>query len=169
MYSIASDGKRRPKSKYAEWEDPPQEGEAFDYDATPNRFYFEVETAGGMEPDQIIQGGIRALQQKIGGLLKGLDPRKYGGDEADMDGPRSPDMQLDGGTTPWQDAGYNTSYGGSATAYGSNSAVYAGSGTAYGGSATSYGQGNQNSYGGSVTSYGTYGQGGGQGGQPNWQ
>ncbi|KAJ3470287.1 hypothetical protein MRS44_000386 [Fusarium solani] len=76
-----------PKSKYAQWEDPPQEGEPFDYDAVPNRFYFEVETSGSMEPDQIVQSGIRVLQQKIGGLLKGLDPRKYGGDEAEFDGP----------------------------------------------------------------------------------
>ena len=38
-----------------------------------------------MEPDQIVQSGIRVLQQKIGGLLKGLDPRKYGGDEAEFE------------------------------------------------------------------------------------
>lgn len=98
-----------------------------------------------MEPDQIVQEGIRTLQQKIGGLLKGLDPRKYGGDEADFDGPRSPDMNMDGGTTPWQDQGYTTPYGGA--------------GTAYGGGMTSYGQGGQTAYGGGVPSYGTaYGQ-----------
>ncbi|KAH7270573.1 DNA-directed RNA polymerase [Fusarium redolens] len=117
-----------PKSKYAEWEEPPQEGEPFDYDAVPNRFYFEVETSGSMEPDQIVQNGIRVLQQKIGGLLKGLDPRKYGGDEADFDGPRSPDMNMDGGTTPWQDGGYTTPYGGGG-----------GGQTAYGGGMTAYG------------------------------
>lgn len=110
----------RPKSKYAQWEEPAQEGEPFNYDAKPDRFYFEVEAAGCMEPDQIIQSGIRVLQQKIGALLKGLDPRKYGGEEADVDGPRSPDMNMDGGTTPWQDAGYTTPYGGGGgnTAYG---------------------------------------------------
>ena len=98
-----------------------------------------------MEPDQIVQNGIRTLQQKIGGLLKGLDPRKYGGDEADFDGPRSPDMNMDGGTTPWQDPGFATPYGG-------------GGGTAYGGGMTAYGQGGQTAYGG-VPSYGTsYGQ-----------
>lgn len=78
-----------------------------------------------MEPDQIVQEGIRVLQQKIGGLLKGLDPKKYGGDEADFDGPRSPDMNMDGGTTPWQDGGgYTTPYGGNATAYGGNATAY---------------------------------------------
>ncbi|ODA80947.1 hypothetical protein RJ55_03907 [Drechmeria coniospora] len=107
-----------PKSKYAEWEEPLQEGEKFDYDAQPERFYFEVEASGTMEPDQIVQGGIRALQQKIGALLKGLDPRKYGGEEVDADGPQSPALNMDGGTTPWQDQGYTTPYGGNMTSYG---------------------------------------------------
>ncbi|CAG9938853.1 unnamed protein product [Clonostachys rosea f. rosea IK726] len=142
--------KEWPKSKHAEWEDPPQEGEPFDYDAVPTRFYFEVEAAGNMEPDQIIQNGIRILQQKIGGLLKGLDPRKYGGEEEpDFDGPRSPDMNLDGSTTPWQDTGYQTAYGGG----------YGGGQTSYGGSQTSYGQGSQSSFG--QDGQGSYGQGSG--------
>ena len=130
----------RPKSKYAEWEDPPQEGEPFNYDAVPDRFYFEVESSGSMEPDQIVQGGIRALQQKIGALLQGLDPRKYGGEEAGAEGPRSPDMNMEGGTTPWQDAGgYTTPYGGGMTSYGGANAAYGGGNTAYGGAAGAYG------------------------------
>ncbi|KAK2596230.1 RNA polymerase II subunit 3 [Conoideocrella luteorostrata] len=134
--------KEWPKSKYAEWEDPPQEGEPFNYDAVPDRFYFEVETSGSMEPDQIVQGGIRALQQKIGALLKGLDPKKYGGEEpAEFDGPRSPDMNMDGGTTPWQDGGYTTPYGGNMTSYGGGNTAYGGGGgnTAYGGGSGGYG------------------------------
>ncbi|QPH05814.1 hypothetical protein C2857_003826 [Epichloe festucae Fl1] len=134
--------KEWPKSKYAEWEDPPQEGEPFNYDAVPDRFYFEVETSGSMEPDQIVQGGIRALQQKIGALLKGLDPKKYGGEEAaDFDGPRSPDMNMEGGgTTPWQDGGYTTPYGGNMTSYGGNNTTYGGgNNTAYGGGSGAYG------------------------------
>lgn len=94
-----------------------------------------------MEPDQIVQSGIRVLQQKIGGLLKGLDPRKYGGEEAtggEFDGPRSPDMNMEGGTTPWQDGGYTTPYGGG------NNTAYGGGNTAYGGGGgygtTPYGQ-----------------------------
>lgn len=96
-----------------------------------------------MEPDQIIQSGIRVLQQKIGGLLKGLDPRKYGGEEADMEGPRSPDMNMEGGTTPWGDqGGYTTPYGGG------NNTAYGGGGGSYGGapgygSTTPYDQGGQ--------------------------
>lgn len=132
----------RPKSKYAEWEDPPQEGEPFNYDAVPDRFYFEVETAGGMEPDQIVQGGIRVLQTKIGALLKSLDPKKYGGDEpVDFTGPRSPDLNMDGGTTPWQDGGFTTPYTGGATSYGnSNNAAYTGgTNPGYGGGSGTYG------------------------------
>lgn len=87
-----------------------------------------------MPPDLIVQNGIRTLQQKIGGLLKGLDPRKYGGDDnVDFDGPRSPDMNADGGTTPWGDAGgYTTPYG--------NQSAWGGGATTYGSSTTPYGQ-----------------------------
>lgn len=103
-----------------------------------------------MEPDQIVQGGIRALQQNIGALLKGLDPLKYGGDEADVDGSRSPDLTMEGGTTPWQDQGATTPYGGNLTAYGGGNASYGGGGTSYGGGETSYGGGGY----GSTTPYG---------------
>lgn len=88
-----------------------------------------------MPPDLIVQNGISTLQQKIGALLKGLDPRKYGGDEPDgFDGPRSPDMNADGGTTPaqWGDTGYTTPYG--------NQSTWGGGQTAYGSSTTPYGQ-----------------------------
>ncbi|KAI0472370.1 DNA-directed RNA polymerase [Xylaria cf. heliscus] len=112
-----------PKSKYAEWEEPPAEGEPFDYDAVPSRFYFEVESAGNIEPDAIIQEGIKELQRKLAGLIHGL------GENDDMnndyDGPRSPDG-MDGGT-PWQDQGYTTPYAG------------AGNASAWGGGATAYG------------------------------
>jgi len=127
-----------PKSKYADWEDPPQEGEPFDYDATPNKFYFEVETAGGMQPNQIVMSGIDALIWKLGGLLVGLgvrEPEREAG-AGGYDGPRSPDMNMDGGTTPWGQDGYQTAYGGGGqTAYG-------------GGGMTSYGGGYQTAYGG---------------------
>ncbi|KAI0861404.1 DNA-directed RNA polymerase [Xylaria cubensis] len=112
-----------PKSKYAEWEEPPAEGEPFDYDAVPSRFYFEVESVGNIEPDAIIQEGIKELQRKLAGLIHGL------GENDDMngdyDGPRSPDG-MDGGT-PWQDQGYTTPYAG------------AGNASAWGGAATQYG------------------------------
>lgn len=115
-----------------------------------------------MDPDQIVQEGIRELQNKLGGLLKGLDPRKYGGDE-DMGGPRSPDMNMEGG---WGDQGFGD---GNATAYGGGQTAYGGGGmTAYGGQ-TAYGGGGQTAYGGG-TSYGggNYGSGTAYGGS-SWQ
>lgn len=155
----------RPKSKYADWEDPPQEGEPFDYDAKPNRFYFEVETSGSMDPDQIVQEGIRELQRKLGSLLKTLDPRKYGGDEDNFDGARSPDMNMDGGG--WNDQGYGD---GNQTAYGGGGqTAYGGGGmTSYGGGQTAYGGGGQTAYGGQTSYGGNYGSGTSYGGS-SWQ
>lgn len=98
-----------------------------------------------MEPDQIVQGGIRTLQQKIGGLLQGLDPKKYGGEDADAyDGPRSPNMNIDGGGTAY--GGFTSYGGGGGTAYGGGGTAYGGDQTSYGGGGTAYGGG---SYGGS--------------------
>ncbi|KAI0137250.1 DNA-directed RNA polymerase [Xylariales sp. AK1849] len=125
-----------PKSQYAAWEDPPQEGEPFDYDAVPERFYFEVESAGNMDPDTIIKEGIRELQNKLGRLIMGLG-------ESDgingYDGPRSPDANMDGGAA-WQGDGYTTPYGN-----GGNQSSWGG-----GGATTPYGQ----------TPYGNSGTGG---------
>lgn len=128
----------RPKSKYAEWEEPPQEGEPFDYDAVPERFYFEVESAGNLEPDAIIQQGIKVLQLKLADVIKDLTA---GGEDSNgvnghdnYDAPRSPDMNAQG----WQDQGYTTPYGngGGASTWG------AGAATPYG--ATPYGQNGAN-------------------------
>lgn len=101
----------RPASKYADWEEPPQEGEPFNYDAVPERFYFEVESAGNLEPDQIIQGGIKVLQQKLATVLMELqnDGSKPQDEYA---GGRSPDVDMNSG---WQDNGYTTPYGANAS------------------------------------------------------
>lgn len=125
----------RPKSKYADWEEPPQEGEPFDYDAVPTRFYFEVESVGNLEPDAIIQQGIKVLQQKLAAVIQDLS-----GAEGGYDGPRSPDVMMGGAVQqPWQqDQGFATPYGnagagGNAGWNGNNGAA-----TPYG--ATPYGQ-----------------------------
>ncbi|KAJ1299926.1 hypothetical protein OPQ81_005367 [Rhizoctonia solani] len=49
-----------PRSKYADFEEPRQPTQAFDWDAVPppSKFYFEVESAGNLEPDAIIAQGI---------------------------------------------------------------------------------------------------------------
>lgn len=132
----------RPKSKYADWEEPPQEGEPFDYDAVPDRFYFEVESIGNLEPDAIIQQGIKVLQQKLATVIQDLadSGAEANGINGGFDAPRSPDVGMNG--QPWQEQGYTTPYGnGNASAWG---AVGAGAATPYG--ATPYGQNGTNGW-----------------------
>jgi len=124
--------KEWPKSKYAEWEEPPQEGEPFDYDAVPERFYFELEAVGNLEPDTVVQQGIKVLQQKLAAVIQDLTEGE-GGANGDAYGgaPRSPDAGMNGGG--WQDQGYTTPFGsGNASAWGG------GATTPFG--ATPYGQ-----------------------------
>ncbi|ETS79076.1 hypothetical protein PFICI_08929 [Pestalotiopsis fici W106-1] len=124
-----------PKSKYADWEDPPQEGEPFDYDALPEKFYFEVEGVSNLDPDGIIKEGIQELQEKLARIMQGLGDSE-GLDGQQYDGPQSPGGDM-GGPPPWQSEGYTTPYGG----------------------------GNQSAWGGAQTAYGTtpYGNSGGSG------
>lgn len=103
----------RPRSKYADFEEPRQPGQPFDYNAVPNKFYYEVESAGNLEPDAIIQQGIAVMQQKLAGLIHGLTETEASGD---YDGPRSPEF---GGGDAWgQDQGFTTPYAGGATPFG---------------------------------------------------
>lgn len=116
----------------------------------PRRFYFDVETVGGLEPDACVQQGVKVMQQKLAYLLQDLSGRPEGaaqGDEMEVEdgyAPRSPDA---GGF-----AAGATSYGGGATGYG-GAGVNGG-----GGFETSYqreGQGSVWGGGGGQTSYGT--------------
>ncbi|KAA6414889.1 MAG: DNA-directed RNA polymerase II subunit C [Lasallia pustulata] len=128
--------KEWPKSKNSTWEEPPQEGEPFDYDAVPSGFYFEVESVGNLEPDSIIQQGIKVMQQKLAAVIQELtgDEGRNGVNGDGMDGyvPRSPDG-INGAADYAMDQGYTTPYvnGGGASAWG-------GGATPYG--ATPYGQ-----------------------------
>ena len=98
----------RPLSKNKDWEDPPQDDVPFDYNAVPSQFYVDIESVGNLEADNVVQQGIKVLQQKLAAVLQELS----GGDDANrglMDGdhqyengPRSPDAGLDHGyTTPF--------------------------------------------------------------------
>ncbi|KAI6092844.1 insert subdomain of RNA polymerase alpha subunit [Hypoxylon rubiginosum] len=117
-----------PKSKYAELEEPPTEGQVFDYDAVPSKFYFEVEGVGSVESDAIVLEGVKELQKKLAGLIHGLGENDGMGGE--FDGPRSPG----GDGQPWQDQGYTTPYGnaGGASAWGGGGAATAYGTTPYG-------------------------------------
>lgn len=105
-----------PPSKFADWEDPPQEGEVFDYDAVPSRFYMDVESVGSMPPDEIMQQGIKYLQEKLAAVIKGLNGEDMGNGMDDGygdQGMRSPgaggqDYQMGGMGGP---QGYETPYG----------------------------------------------------------
>ncbi|KAF8852672.1 insert subdomain of RNA polymerase alpha subunit [Acephala macrosclerotiorum] len=128
-----------PKSKYADWEEPAQEGEPFDYDAVPDRFYFEVESVGNHEPDAIIQQGIKVLQQKLAMVISDLTDGAGGANGYDQ-GPHSPEpMDVNGSN--WQPEGYATPYGNSGGGGGQWSQ---GAATPYG--ATPYGQNGANAW-----------------------
>ncbi|TQS35676.1 hypothetical protein Golomagni_03897 [Golovinomyces magnicellulatus] len=104
--------KEWPKSNYASWEEPAQEGEPFDYDMVPERFYFEVEGAGNLEPDQIVHQGIKVLQQKLASVIQDLTEGTTGVNgnaDGGYDAPRSPVINMNG--VGWQDQGYTTPFG----------------------------------------------------------
>ncbi|KAK3397062.1 DNA-directed RNA polymerase II 33 kDa polypeptide [Sordaria brevicollis] len=124
--------KEWPPSEYADWEEPPQEGEPFDYDAVPNRFYFNVETAGPIPPDAIVTEGIKVIQQKLAGLIHELT--ESDGGDGGYNGPRSPGYN-EGGDN-WNDQGSFTPYGN-----GGNQSSWGGQGGATPYGTTPYGGG----------------------------
>ena len=115
----------RPKSKNAEWEDPPVEGAPFDYHAKPETFYFDVESVGNLEPDIVVQQGIKVLQQKLAAVIQELtgDESGRGADGYEPKSPTTgtggPDYGMDHGfTTPFGGGGGASAWGGAATPYG---------------------------------------------------
>lgn len=96
----------------------------------PHRFFFDIETVGGLEPDQIMQQGIKVLQQKLAAVIQELT----GSDETNgvdgFGGGQSPQMNgAPGYGGP--DPGYTTPYG--------NASVWGGAGNATPYGATPYG------------------------------
>ncbi|KAL8764285.1 MAG: hypothetical protein Q9194_007113 [Teloschistes cf. exilis] len=118
--------KEWPKSENAKWEDPPQDGEPFDYSVQPSKFYFDVESIGNLEPDAVVLQGIKVLQQKLALVIQELSGDDRNGDADGFGGTRSPDG-LQGGadygvdqgyTTPFGNTGGQTMYGGGTTPFG---------------------------------------------------
>jgi DNA-directed RNA polymerase II subunit RPB3 len=83
----------------------------------PNRFYFNVESAGPLPPDTIVSEGIKVLQQKLAGLIHELAEGEGDGMNGDYNGPRSPEYGtgadgFGGYTTPFGNGGNQSSWGG---------------------------------------------------------
>jgi DNA-directed RNA polymerase II subunit RPB3 len=127
--------KEWPKSKNAGWEEPPSATAPFDYDATPSKFYIEVESVGSLEPDAVVQQAIKVLQQKLAMIIQELEGPSngggaFGGDGTggyDDPGAATPALHPDDGfgadggfTTPFVSGGGGQSAwgGGGATPYG---------------------------------------------------
>lgn len=92
-----------------------------------------METVGGLEPDMIVQRGIRVLQEKMATVIKELNGHE--GVDGDFGGAQSPTLN---GGFGGADAGYTTpGYGGGASVWGNGNAGGAGGTTPYG--ATPYG------------------------------
>jgi DNA-directed RNA polymerase II subunit RPB3 len=64
-----------PLSRNAEWEEPPNPSDPFDYNAVPNRFYFEVEAIGQIPPNEIIYQGIKYLLEKLATVVHELQDK----------------------------------------------------------------------------------------------
>ena len=97
-----------------------------------------MESIGNLEPDAVVQQGIKVMQQKLAAVIQELtgDEGRGGGDEYE---PRSPgvDGAMNGmAVDDYVDAGYTTPFGGG----GGVSAWGGGGQTPYG--ATPYGQNN---------------------------
>lgn len=106
--------------KNAEWEsDETAADVTFDPDAQPSAFFFDLESVGILDPDEIVHQGVNVLQTKLAEVINGLtasDQTMNGGLSPDPYEPPAPDPYgygARGGTTP---------YG--ATAYGSNGYGY---------------------------------------------
>ena len=117
--------KEWPKSKNAAWDEPPQEGEPFNYDAAPTKFYFEVESIGNLEPDAVVQQGIKVMQQKVAAVIQELTGDEgRNGDYAmrspdGMNGGMGNEYSMDQGyTTPFVNGGGQSAWGGGMTPFG---------------------------------------------------
>ena len=112
---------------------PANPDEPFNYNAVPTRFFYDVETVGGLDPDQIVTRGISTLQTKLAEVIRELSGGA-GPDAAGFEGAQSPTMN--GGYGGGPEAGYTTPGYGGASQWGGAGGVQGGT-TPYG--ATPYG------------------------------
>lgn len=114
----------RPISENAKQEIPPPPDAPFDFDAQPDKFYFDVESVGNLEPDAIVQQGIKVLQNKLAFIIQELSGTRGDGDaNGDGGGARSPEAYEPPDPqnfTPYRqvNGGGQSTWGGGATPYG---------------------------------------------------
>jgi len=94
-----------PLSENAREEEPPRDDEPFDFNAKPNKFYFEVETDGSLGPQEVVMRGLSELQTKLANLILGLKS----GPDLDI---LTNETQVNGhgAAEPGWDAGNNTGW-----------------------------------------------------------
>lgn len=126
---LMADPSFRPVTKNAKWEDEPEDGAPFNYNAVPSQFFFDLESVGNLEPDAVVQQGIKVMQQKLAAVLQELigdDSTRNIDGGADGFGAQSPDRMAvgqeygmeQGYTTPFVNGGATSAWGGGATPYG---------------------------------------------------
>lgn len=100
----------------SDWEDADERADvANNPDAQPSAFFYNLESVGVLEPDEIVEGGVRSLQLKLTELLQALNPAQDG-----MNGMNGVDAGDDYEPMDQQpyDAGAFGGYGGQAGGYG---------------------------------------------------
>jgi len=141
--------KEWPLSANAAEEDAPRDDEPFDYDAKPEKFYFEVETDGSLGPQEVVMKGLTELQTKLANLVLGLksDPNELdalGGDAGGAQLPPAngmPTTQAAPRQAGWGQEASPSGWGGAAATPGGGGGAWGASptsgGTAWGGSSGS--------------------------------
>ncbi|KAJ3775030.1 insert subdomain of RNA polymerase alpha subunit [Lentinula raphanica] len=106
-----------PLGQNAREEEPPREDEPFDFNAKPNKFYFDVETDGSLGAQEVVMKGIAELQKKLASLVLAL--RRVRNGENEMDVPTSGDQTF--GDQPAAGSGGEATWGsGPASSWGSS-------------------------------------------------
>lgn len=177
-----------PLGENAKEEEPPREDEVFDYNAKPNKFYFDVETDGSLTAQDVVMKGLTELSRKLGNLLLGIkraeepEIEEAGVNGAGADGMGAPmgggdawsqSPPVGGATSQWSGAanspgsgGWNP--GGATSAWGGNAqsspgAAAAGGASQWGGGTSAWGGG---ASGGGATS--AWGGGAGNASPAGW-
>jgi len=94
-----------PVSANGKEENQPRDDQPFDFNAKPEKFYFEIETTGSLSPKEVVMKGLQELQTKLAFLTHQIDSQTGRGADGDgMTGLTQPQQttEVNGtGTTGW--------------------------------------------------------------------